>query len=110
MARFIALELAASLYKECEELNLKNPIKDQLLRASLSIALNLGEGSGRRSLKDQKRFYFIALGSTREAQVLVKIINHKELIKKYDRLGALVYGLSHKSDRLSSEKLKDNLI
>ena len=36
---FIALDLATSLYLECSELKLKNPVKDQLLRASLSIAL-----------------------------------------------------------------------
>ena len=43
---FIALDLATSLYLECSELKLKNPVKDQLLRASLSIALKITEGSG----------------------------------------------------------------
>ncbi len=103
MAGFIALELAATLYKECEELKLRHPIKDQLLRAALSIALNLSEGSGRSTLKDQKRFYSIALGSTREVQTLMKIIKNIELMRQYDRLGALVYGLSRKSERLPSE-------
>ena len=91
---FKALDLAVELYQECEKLKLKNPIRDQLLRASLSIALNVTEGSGRTSLKDQKRFYSIAMGSTREVQCLIRIIKHKELERKYDRLGALVYGLT----------------
>ena len=84
------------LYLECEKLKLKNPVRDQLLRASLSIALNITECSGRQSRKDQKRFYSIAMGSLRETQTLIKIVQNKNLAKKYDRLGALVYGLTRK--------------
>ena len=94
---FKALDLAIELYKECEKLKLKNPVKDQLHRASLSIALNITEGSGRSSTKDQKRFYSIAMGSLRETQCLVKIINNQDLIQRYDYLGALVYGLNRSS-------------
>ena len=86
-------ELAIDLFHEIQNLELKNPIKDQLNRAALSIALNLAEGSGRSSKKDQKRFYSIALGSVREVQALIKIIRHEDLRKKYDRLGGLVYSL-----------------
>ena len=93
---FIALDLATQLYLECEKLKLKNPVRDQLLRASLSIALNLTEGSGRQSPKDQKRFYSIAMGSLRETQTLIKIVKNKNLAEKYDHLGALVYGLVRK--------------
>ena len=86
-------QLAIELFQEVQNLDLRNPIKDQLNRASLSIALNISEGSGRRTFKDQKRFYSIALGSVREVQTLVKIIGHKNLIKKYDRLGGMVFCL-----------------
>ena len=88
-----AEEYAIELFHEVQSLKLKNPIKDQLNRASLSIALNLAEGSGRTSKRDQKRFYSIALGSVREVQALVKIIRHQELVTKYDRLGGLVFCL-----------------
>lgn len=88
-----AEEYAIELFHEIEKLNLKNPIKDQLNRAALSIALNLAEGSGRSSKRDQKRFYSIALGSVREVQALVKIIQNQSLVKRYDRLGGLVYCL-----------------
>jgi four helix bundle protein len=94
MKRFLALDLAVELYKACEALKLKNPIRDQFQRASLSVALNITEGSGRSSLKDKKRFYAIALGSVRECQCLSKIIGNKMLIEKYDKLGGLVYGLN----------------
>ena len=37
----ICEEMAIELYQEIANLSLKNPIKDQLNRAALSIALNL---------------------------------------------------------------------
>lgn len=95
---FVALDKATELYLVCETLNIKNPIRDQLLRSSLSIALNLTEGSGRSSKKDKKRFYSIAMGSLREVQCLVRIIGNQNLIREYDYLGALIYGLSNKSN------------
>ena len=61
MTGFKALDKAVELYQECEKLRLRNPIRDQLLRSSLSVALNITEGSGRSSRKDQKRFYAIAM-------------------------------------------------
>ena len=94
---FIALDLATKLYLEVEKLKLKNPVRDQLLRASLSIALNITEGSGRSSLKDKKRFYSIAMGSLRETQTLIRIIQNQDLAEKYNHLGALVYGLTQKT-------------
>ena len=94
---FIALDEATELYLECEKLKLKNPVRDQLLRASLSIALNITEGSGRQTSKDKRRFYSIAMGSLRETQTLVKITNNQELVERYHRLGALVYGLVRKT-------------
>ena len=96
MTGFKALDLAVELFKECEKLKLKNPVRDQLLRASLSIPLNITEGSGRGSSKDRRKFYFIAMGSLREAQILVKIIGHPKLEKSYYILGGLLYGLTRK--------------
>lgn len=94
---FIALDLATEFYMECAKLKLPNHIRDQLLRASLSISLNITEGSGRIHPKDKRRFYSIAMGSLRESQCLVRIIGHEVLLEKSDRLGSLVYGLIRKS-------------
>src|SRR5438270_4197858 len=41
-------------------------VKDQLDRASTSIALNIAEGNGKYNLKDRCRFFDIAHGSALE--------------------------------------------
>lgn len=94
---FLALDKATELYWQCESLKLREPIKGQLLRASLSIALNLTEGSGRIHQKDRRRFYSIAMGSLRETQCLVRILRNESLEKEYDFLGGLIFGLIRKS-------------
>jgi len=53
---FKALDLAVELYQECEKLKLKNPVRDQLLRASLSIALNRYRRKWENRFKRSKAF------------------------------------------------------
>jgi len=42
-------------------------IRDQLLRSSQSIALNIAEGNGKRYPADRRRFFEIARGSAMES-------------------------------------------
>ncbi len=93
MAGFIALELAATLYKECEELKLRHPIKDQLLRASSSIALNLSEGNDRRTTKDQVRFFNMAFTSLKEVQSIMMLEDIKTLDHEIEQLSAMIFVL-----------------
>ncbi|MBI3535182.1 MAG: four helix bundle protein [Deltaproteobacteria bacterium] len=66
-----------------------------ILRASSSIVLNISEGYGRISKKDQRRFYSFAFGSTREVQSILDIIDEQrlDLIKTADNVAACLYCL-----------------
>ena len=93
MKKFKTYQLAIQFYYQSNRLNLKGPIKNQFQRALLSIPLNLAEGSAKSSSKEGKKFYEISLGSLREVQTILNLINHQQLIKEADRLGALLYKL-----------------
>jgi four helix bundle protein len=45
MYTFRTYDLAVNFYGLCERMKLKGPLRDQLIRASSSIALNLREGA-----------------------------------------------------------------
>jgi len=57
-------------------------VKDQLRRASVSVVINIAEGSGKFSKADKRNFYTIARGSTYECVSLFDIISEEEQISK----------------------------
>ena len=73
METFRTAELAKTLYQLCKSQPVKGALRDQLHRASLSICLNLVEGSAKLSQKERARFYRIALGSLREVQMIIEL-------------------------------------
>ena len=94
LSKFEAYTVALELYQECEKLPMNRILRDQLSRASLSICLNLAEGSAKPGMKEKRRFYAIAFGSCREVQALLGILGSPEPeTKKSDRLGAMLYRL-----------------
>jgi len=95
MRNFRTFDLAVKFYRECTELSLKGPQRDQLHRASLSIALNLAEGRGKPTLKDQLRFFHIAMGSLRESQavLIIEEFTDTQAWLTLDKLGASLYCL-----------------
>jgi four helix bundle protein len=61
--------------------------KDQLERASFSVALNIAEGSGRFSKADKRNFYIIARSSSLECAAIFDIMCDKGLISAEERNG-----------------------
>ncbi len=73
LENFRTYQLAVSFYKQIQCQKLPNGLQDQFVRAASSIALNLAEGAGRQSKKDQRRFFHIAMGSLRECQAVLDL-------------------------------------
>ena len=97
MRKLRTYQLALALYHSCQKLKLQGVLKNQFERALLSIVLNLSEGSAKPTSRDRKKFYFIALGSLREVQSVLDIIQNERLIHQADIVGAALYKLCQKT-------------
>lgn len=60
------------------------PLKDQILRAAISIVLNFSEGYGRFTNKDKKNFYIIARASLNETIACFDLLSIHEAISETD--------------------------
>ncbi|MBI3072432.1 MAG: four helix bundle protein [Deltaproteobacteria bacterium] len=70
----VALEFANRIRPVLDSLRRKNrALEDQLRRAVASVVLNISEGDGKSSLRDQARFFEIARGSCREARAALRL-------------------------------------
>ena len=75
LKNFKTYQLAIEFHKSCLEIKeIPGYLKDQLYRASSSVALNLAEGSAKPSGRDQVKFFFIAMGSLRESQAALTFL------------------------------------
>lgn len=94
---FRTYQLAVDYYREVACVRCPSHLRDQLLRAASSVALNLAEGSAKPSVKERQRYYRIALGSFRESQAVFDLLGSCEpgLAQLGDRLGAHLYRLTH---------------
>jgi four helix bundle protein len=106
------------VYQLCRKLNkdifllMKNPafdrnVRDQLSRASMSIALNIAEGSGRFSHKDKRNFYVISRASASECIALLDIVEDFQLVtqeeadqfrSRYEELSKMLFGMIRSLD------------
>ncbi len=95
MKTFNTLELAIEFYGEVEDSSIKGNLREQLLRAASSIALNLSEGNAKPSAKEKRRFYQIAYASQKECQAILRLVRFHEsaLWQLLDSLGAHIYRL-----------------
>ena len=99
MQNFRLFQTAIMFFKKCKCVSMPRHLREQLDRASASISCNIGEGYGRISKLDKRRFYRIALAlcaSMRECRTLLILAEHEdpELMGMLDFLGGGLYKLS----------------
>ena len=97
MQKFKTYQLAVEFYGRTSKLSAPAHLRDQLARASSSIALNTAEGAGRWDAPtDRRRFFRMALGSLRESVAILDLLGNKEprIRQLADFLGAMLYTLS----------------
>jgi four helix bundle protein len=80
--------------------NIPGYAKDQLGRASLSIMLNIAEGSAKFSNMDRKNFYVTARGSSFECPALVNFLSDEgeisnelklDLLSLYEEISRMLF-------------------
>jgi four helix bundle protein len=69
-----AIEYAGWAYRLCERLKEHRNAKDQLIRASQAIPLNIAEGNGKATEGDRRRFFEIARGSALECGAVQDVL------------------------------------
>lgn len=62
--------------------NIDRATSNQLMRASLSICLNIAEGSGRFTKPDRRNFYVIARSSAFEVVAILDILHDEQVLSK----------------------------
>ena len=77
--QLIVYQKALKLYSEIDSKvlsinQLDKNLKDQIRRASISIILNIAEGSSRYSSADRKNYYVISRGSAFECSAILDVI------------------------------------
>ena len=71
----LAIDYVARSFEASQSLgSLHRHARDQWLRATQSITLNIAEGNGKRSRKDRARFPDIALGSALECAAIQDVL------------------------------------
>jgi four helix bundle protein len=87
--------LAVEFHKGARTAKVPAYLRNQWLRASSSIVLNLGEGHGKFSRQEKARYFEIAFGSLRECQSILDLCDAVDgrLMTQADHLGACLYRL-----------------
>jgi four helix bundle protein len=80
----VAVEFHAMAARLLANRRLSAALRDQFDRASVSIALNIAEGAGRRTARDKAHFFAIARGSATECAAILDLLLARGLITASD--------------------------
>ena len=79
----LAIDYVAWVFKRAESLKgLERHARDQWLRASQSIPLNIAEGNGKATEPDRRRFFEIARGSAFECAAIQDVLVASKALSK----------------------------
>jgi four helix bundle protein len=97
LKNFKTYQLAIQFHNDCRNLKMPSYLRDQLLRSSSSVVLNIAEGTGKLTYADKRRYYSIALGSLRESVAALELSGETPIDISHiaDQLGACLYRLCH---------------
>ena len=119
-----AIQYVGWAFHICEGLKGHRTAKDQLLRASQSIPLNIAEGNGKSTEGERRRFFEIARGSALECGAVQDVLEvcgalspaeNADAKKTLDRIVAMLtrlgqrgYAAREASDRYGIEKVESD--
>lgn len=83
-------------------------LKDQLIRAATSVALNIAEGDGKWSSLDKQNFFKTARGSLYECVAVIQVLHRRgivrdseypEIYSQLESIGKMLTALIHSASR-----------
>jgi four helix bundle protein len=107
-----AIEYTGWAYRLCERLTGHRNAKEQLLRASQAVPLNIAEGNGKATDGDRRRFFEIARGSALECGAIQDVLEvcgaitpaeNAEAKKLLDRIIAMLTKLGQRGYSVGDE-------
>ena len=107
-----AIDYVGWAYRLCEGLKGHRNAKDQLLRASQAIPLNIAEGNGKATEGDRRRYFEIARGSALECGAVQGVLQVCEALcpeqneqaqRVLDRIVAMLTKLGQRGYTLQEE-------
>ena len=113
-----AIEYVGWAYRLCERLKGHRNAKNQLIRASQAIPLNIAEGNGKATEGDRRRFFEIARGSALECGAVQDVLeacgglssaDNAEAKKLLDRIVAMLTKLGQRGYSIGDEQAEYSL-
>ena len=113
-----SIEYVGWAYRYCEGLKGHRNAKDQLLRASQAIPLDIAEGNGKATAGDRRRYFEIARGSALECGAVQDVLQvcgamsaegNAETKALLDRIVAMLTKLGQRGCAVHEKRVDDRL-